>query len=624
MPGGEALARQFVHGKRFFLEEFGVETEEVWLPDSFGYSAALPQLVRLAGVALVPDPEDLVEPDQRVPPPHLLVGGHRRHPDLHPLPAGRHLQRRAVRRRARACVRGTSARRARDAVARAVRLRRRRRRPDPRDARPRAIARRTWRARPACALESPAGVLRARPRRSTPDAAGVVGRALPGAPPRHLHLPGPDEAGQPPQRAPAPRGRAVVGDRGRARACSTTRTTSWTGSGRRCCCTSSTTSCPASSIAWVHREAEATYARIAEALEAMIGSAIQALAGRRHRRRSCSTRPRTTGCPCRRSEPAAPATRRAARADGRGRAVRRDGPEQRPGPGHDRSPRADRRRWYDLIADREVLAPGAVGQPAPAAPRPPQPLGRLGRRRVLSQPTAGPGRGRCVGRRRGPPGRAAIRVTRTFGSSTSTQHVRLRAGQRRLDIDTEIDWHETEKLLKVAFPLDVHADRSTAEIQFGHVARPTHTNTSWDAAKFEIVRAPLGARRRARLRRRGGQRLRPTATTSSARRGATAGRRRPSGCRCSGRRGSPTRRPTRASIASGAPSSSARTSPTRSGRAIGSTSRSARSRARARSRRSSASPIPRRSSRRSSWPTTGRGMWSSASTRPTAARFEPR
>ena len=47
MPGGEAMARQFVHGKRFFLEEFGIETEEVWLPDSFGYSGALPQLVKL-------------------------------------------------------------------------------------------------------------------------------------------------------------------------------------------------------------------------------------------------------------------------------------------------------------------------------------------------------------------------------------------------------------------------------------------------------------------------------------------------------------------------------------------------------------------------------------------------
>ena len=49
LPGGEALARQFVHGKRFFLDEFGSETEEVWLPDSFGYSGALPQLIRLSG-----------------------------------------------------------------------------------------------------------------------------------------------------------------------------------------------------------------------------------------------------------------------------------------------------------------------------------------------------------------------------------------------------------------------------------------------------------------------------------------------------------------------------------------------------------------------------------------------
>ena len=49
MPGGEALARQFVAGKRFFLEEFGVDCAEVWLPDSFGYSAALPQIMAAAG-----------------------------------------------------------------------------------------------------------------------------------------------------------------------------------------------------------------------------------------------------------------------------------------------------------------------------------------------------------------------------------------------------------------------------------------------------------------------------------------------------------------------------------------------------------------------------------------------
>ena len=50
LPGGEALARQLVHGKRFFLDEFGVECRGVWLPDSFGYTAAYPQLARLAGM----------------------------------------------------------------------------------------------------------------------------------------------------------------------------------------------------------------------------------------------------------------------------------------------------------------------------------------------------------------------------------------------------------------------------------------------------------------------------------------------------------------------------------------------------------------------------------------------
>lgn len=49
MPGSEAMARQFLHGKKFFLDELGVETTQTWLPDSFGYSAALPQICALAG-----------------------------------------------------------------------------------------------------------------------------------------------------------------------------------------------------------------------------------------------------------------------------------------------------------------------------------------------------------------------------------------------------------------------------------------------------------------------------------------------------------------------------------------------------------------------------------------------
>ena len=64
--------------------------------------------------------------------------------------------------------------------------------------------------------------------------------------------------------------------------------------------------------------------------------------------------------------------------------------------------------------------------------------------------------------------------------------MRLVSGSRRLDFDTEVDWHEHHKFLKVAFPVDVHASRATYEIQYGHLERPTHVNTSWDVARFEV------------------------------------------------------------------------------------------------------------------------------------------
>jgi alpha-mannosidase len=64
--------------------------------------------------------------------------------------------------------------------------------------------------------------------------------------------------------------------------------------------------------------------------------------------------------------------------------------------------------------------------------------------------------------------------------------MRLATGSRRLEFVTEVDWHERHKFLKVAFPVAVHTNRATYEIQFGHLERPTHANTSWDAARFEV------------------------------------------------------------------------------------------------------------------------------------------
>lgn len=82
--------------------------------------------------------------------------------------------------------------------------------------------------------------------------------------------------------------------------------------------------------------------------------------------------------------------------------------------------------------------------------------------------------------------RAGVRLTRRFGSSSIVQTMRLAAGSRRLEFETEIDWHESHRLLKVAFPVNVRSMRASFEIQFGHVERPTHENTSWDLARFEV------------------------------------------------------------------------------------------------------------------------------------------
>lgn len=84
------------------------------------------------------------------------------------------------------------------------------------------------------------------------------------------------------------------------------------------------------------------------------------------------------------------------------------------------------------------------------------------------------------------PLRAGIKIVRRFGSSTLTQVIRLTAGSARIDFDTHVDWHERHKLLKAVFPVAVRSTRATYEIQFGHLERTTHTNTSWDEAHFEV------------------------------------------------------------------------------------------------------------------------------------------
>ena len=81
--------------------------------------------------------------------------------------------------------------------------------------------------------------------------------------------------------------------------------------------------------------------------------------------------------------------------------------------------------------------------------------------------------------------RAGLRMIRRHMDSTIAQTVWLYDDIDRIDFETDVDWHQTHQMLKAAFPMDVNADRATYEIQYGSITRPTHKNTDWDAMKFE-------------------------------------------------------------------------------------------------------------------------------------------
>jgi alpha-mannosidase len=83
------------------------------------------------------------------------------------------------------------------------------------------------------------------------------------------------------------------------------------------------------------------------------------------------------------------------------------------------------------------------------------------------------------------PVRVAVRIVKKFGKSTIRQTISL-GPTPGIRFDTEIDWHEESKMLKVAFPVNVNSTRATYEIQFGNAERPTHDNTTWDMARFEV------------------------------------------------------------------------------------------------------------------------------------------
>lgn len=84
------------------------------------------------------------------------------------------------------------------------------------------------------------------------------------------------------------------------------------------------------------------------------------------------------------------------------------------------------------------------------------------------------------------PVRSSVRIKRRFLDSEIVQDILIYNDIPRIDFVSKVDWKEKGILLKAAFPVDVHADKATYDIQFGNIERATHWNTSWDYARFEV------------------------------------------------------------------------------------------------------------------------------------------
>lgn len=143
-------------------------------------------------------------------------------------------------------------------------------------------------------------------------------------------------------------------------------------------------------------------------------------------------------------------------------------------------------RWYDKSADRELLQPGQTGNQLqfyhdtpplwdawdidPRYEQQPAGKAKLLDCRVL---TSGPVQ-------------TVLKFRWQLHESLIEQEIVLPRNSRRVDFRTRVSWREQHKLLKVAFPVDIVAAKATYEIPFGALERPTHRNTSWEQAQFEV------------------------------------------------------------------------------------------------------------------------------------------
>ena len=237
---------------------------------------------------------------------------------------------------------------------------------------------------------------------------------------------------------------------------------------------------PGSAIAWVHDEAEESYRLVAEQLESIIHSALRALAGEGDARVAFNAAPFE-------ADTVAPLGGEVVTLNDAPTCV---APSNVDGEIVMQNARLTVRfdatglliSVVDREAGRDLIAPGEVGSLLQVFRDKPNMFEAWDIDRSYL---------RSVSDLREPVSveleADAVVVSHEFGNSRIVQRFRLPVTSLALHIETAVDWHEKEKLLKLGFPLDVRTDYAASEIQFGHVLRPTFVNTSWDAARFETV-----------------------------------------------------------------------------------------------------------------------------------------
>ncbi|GAA3095627.1 glycoside hydrolase family 38 C-terminal domain-containing protein [Nonomuraea salmonea] len=494
MPGSEAMARQFVHGKRFFIDEFGVDNEEVWLPDTFGFAAGLPQIIKAAGSKRLLTQKISWSQTNTFPHHTFLwegIDGTRIFTHFPPIDtynaslrggelahAARNFKDKGVARHSLAPTGhgdgggGTT----REMVARAARVR-------------------DLEGSPTVTWETPAEFFD-KAEAEYPNPPVWVGEL-------YLELHRATLTSQAKTKQGNRRSEALLREAELWAATAAVR------AGGRLSVRGARPAVEDGAAAPVPRHPARLVDRVGAPGGAQDVRAGDRGAERHHRRRAA----RAGGRAGRRH---AGLQRRTARPQRRARGRRR--PET-PAAAVQAAPRPaggfvlddgllrveiDGRGLvvsaYDLRAGRETVAPGRAACLPQLHPDFPNKwdawdVDEFYRNTVTDLTEADDVRLDGV----------TVVVERSFGASSMVQRLTLAEG--RLEIDTEVDWHETEKFLKLAFPLDVRADRYASESQYGHTFRPTHTNTSWGGRQVRGLQPPLRAPGGARLGRGHGDRL---------------------------------------------------------------------------------------------------------------------